>query len=221
VADRWATFDCYGTLIDWNAGLGRELERLFGAAAVPGLLHLYHLLEPEVQREDPSLSYRDVLNLTLSRLVAQEGLRLPPDESDALPRSLPDWPTFPEVREALESAGERGWRLAILSNTDRDFVEASIARIGVEFELAIVAGEIGSYKPSPWHWEVFLARSGADRDRHVHVAQSHFHDVVPCVNLGIPVIWVNRLGEDASPLPTRELRDLRTLADTLDELVPA
>jgi 2-haloacid dehalogenase len=219
--DRWATFDCYGTLIDWNAGLGRELERLFGADAVPRLLNRYHELEPEVQREDPSLAYRDVLNRALARLAESEALPLPPEEGDALARSLPDWPTFPEVRDALESALGRGWRLAILSNTDRDFIEASMKRIGVEFELAVVAGEIGSYKPSPWHWEVFLARSGADRESHVHVAQSHFHDVVPCVSLGIPVIWINRLGEDARPPATRELHDLRPLADTLDDLVAA
>jgi len=217
--DRWATFDCYGTLIDWNAGLGRELERLFGADAVPGLLHAYHQLEPEVQREDPSLSYRDVLNLTLARLVEREELQLPPEEGDALARSLPSWPAFPEVRAALETIQASGWRLAILSNTDRDFIDASIAHIGVEFELAIVAGEIGSYKPSPWHWEVFLARSGADREWTVHVAQSYFHDVAPCLGLGLPVVWINRLGEDATSPPTRELHDLHALPDALDELL--
>jgi FMN phosphatase YigB (HAD superfamily) len=114
---------------------------------------------------------------------------------------------------------ERGWRLAILSNTDRDFIEASIEQIGGEFELTIVATEIGSWKPSPWHWEVFLARSGADREHHVHVAQSLFHDVAPSLKLGIPVVWINRLGEEPDPQPTRELPTLAGLTDVLDALV--
>jgi 2-haloacid dehalogenase len=91
----------------------------------------------------------------------------------------------------------------------------------VPFELEIVAGEIGSYKPSPWHWEVFLGRSDADRSRHVHVAASLFHDIAPATALGIPTVWINRLGEEAEPVPTRELHDLAALPDTLDELVAA
>ncbi len=220
-ADRWATFDCYGTLIDWNGGIGRELERLFGAESAARLLNRYHELEPQVQHADSKQSYREILNRTLSRLADAEGLRLPPEEGDALARSLPDWPAFPEVQRSLEQVRDRGWRLAILSNTDRDFIEASIRQIGVEFELAVVAGEIGSYKPSPWHWEVFLGRSDADRNRHVHVAASLFHDIAPATALGIPTVWINRLGEDPEPQPTRELHDLSALADTLDELVSA
>ena len=129
--DRWATFDCYGTLIDWNGGIGRELERLFGAANAPRLLHRYHEIEPEVQREEPVRAYRDVLNVTLARLAASEGLALPDAEGDALSRSLPTWEPFPEVRESLEDARARGWKLAILSNTDRDYIEASMEKIGV------------------------------------------------------------------------------------------
>ena len=100
--DRWATFDCYGTLIDWNGGIGRELERLFGAANAPRLLHRYHEVEPEVQREEPVRAYRDVLNVTLARLAASEGLAFPDAEGDALSRSLPTWEPFHEVRESLE-----------------------------------------------------------------------------------------------------------------------
>ncbi|MFN2627400.1 MAG: HAD-IA family hydrolase [Gaiellaceae bacterium] len=221
MADRWATFDCYGTLIDWNGGIGRELERLFGADAAARLLHRYHELEPEVQHEDATRSYREILDLTLVRLAEHEKLPLPPSEGDALSRSLPGWPAFPEVGEALDRTRGRGWRLAILSNTDRDFVEASIRQIGVEFELAVVAGEIGSYKPSPWHWEVFLARSDADREHHVHVAASLFHDIAPATALGIPTVWINRLGEEPEPQPTCELHDLTPLPEALDALLPA
>jgi 2-haloacid dehalogenase len=211
--ERWATFDCYGTLIDWNAGIGRELERLFGAARGGELLHSYHELEPQIQREDPSRSYREVMTVALARLGAPAG------EQDALGRSLPQWEPFPEVPAALGEARARGWRLAILSNTDPDFLEASLARIGGEFQLTVVAGEIGSYKPAPLHWDEFFARSRADRERHVHVGASLFHDIAPASALGLRTIWINRLGEDAEPQPDVELHSLTGLADSLDSLV--
>jgi 2-haloacid dehalogenase len=212
--DRWATFDCYGTLIDWNGGVGRELERLFGPDRASGMLHRYHEVEPQVQRENPAMSYRDVLALTLARLGD-----VPADERDALGRSLPSWQVFPEVHDSLEEARAAGWKLAILSNTDRDFIDASMERIGVPFELAIVASEIGSYKPAHRHWEEFFARTGATRDAHVHVAASLFHDVAPATDLGLHTIWINRLGEEARPRPEIELLSLSGLAASLDSLV--
>jgi 2-haloacid dehalogenase len=220
-AARWATFDCYGTLIDWNGGIGGELARLFGDGAAPRLLDRYHELEPQVQAEDPQRSYRTVLRLTLERLAEAEDLGLAQAEADALARSLPSWPPFPEVPGALAEARDRGWRLAILSNTDRDFIAASKANLGIPFDETIVASEIGSYKPSHRHWQEFFARTRADRDRHVHVAASLFHDVAPCAELGLRSVWVNRLAGRADPQPTREIPDLARLPDVLDELVPA
>jgi 2-haloacid dehalogenase len=198
--DRWATFDCYGTLIDWNAGI----------RSVVGdeLLGRYHKLEPEVEAERPTLSYRDVMREVLRRLGV--------DDADALGRSLPSWPVFPEVTDALTEARSRGWKLAILSNTDREFIEASMARIGVPFEFSIVASEIGSYKPALGHWQAFEERIG--RRPSVHVGASHFHDVVPSIALGIPTVWVNRLAEHADIRPTRELNDLSRLSAVLDEI---
>lgn len=217
---RWATFDCYGTLIDWNGGIGRQLERLWGPAEAARLLHGYHEIEPEVEREQPASSYRDVLNVSLARLAEREGLALPHEESDALARSLPQWEPFPEVRASLEAARDRGWRLVVLSNTDRDFIEASMLRIDVPFELAIVASEIGSYKPARAHWDTFFARTGADPAHHVHVAASLFHDVAPATAMGMRTVWVNRLGERPEPPPDVELHSLDGLADALDALVP-
>jgi 2-haloacid dehalogenase len=214
VGERWATFDCYGTLIDWNGGIGRELERLFGAARSGTLLHAYHDLEPQIQREDPTRSYREVMAVALARLGAQA------DEQDALGRSLPGWDPFPEVRAALEESQAAGWRLAVLSNTDRDFLDASLARVGVEFELSVVASEIGSYKPSPGHWDEFFSRTGAAPDGHVHVGASLFHDIAPAAALGLHTIWINRLGEEPEPQPDVELHSLDGLAQSLDSLVP-
>ena len=209
MADRWATFDCYGTLIDWNGGIRRELERLWPGRG-DALLERYHELEPQVEA-DGSLPYREVL----ARVLAQLG-EVPAGEEDALGASLPGWQPFPEVAQALEEARGRGWKLAILSNTDRDYIEASIRRLGDGFELAIVASEIGSYKPALGHWRAFEEQVGRLPD--VHVAASLFHDVPPANELGLSSIWVNRLGETAEPRPTRELPDLSPLADTLDEL---
>jgi 2-haloacid dehalogenase len=200
--ERWATFDCYGTLVDWNAGIGAALGD-------PGLLVRYHQLEPLVQAEQPGRRYRDVLRETARRVGV-----------DADPgASLPDWPVFDDVPAALEEARRRGWSLALLTNSDRDLIEASMEAIGVPFDLAIVASEIGSYKPAPHHWHAFADAIGRLPD--VHVAQSHFHDVVPATALGIPTVWINRLGETGDPPPSRELSTLTGLADALDGLVPA
>ncbi|HEY5058710.1 MAG TPA: HAD family hydrolase [Gaiellaceae bacterium] len=218
--DRWATFDCYGTLIDWNGGIGDQLERLFGAAQRAPLLDAYHRLEPHLQREEPGRRYRDVLTLTLARLAEDEGLALPADECAALADSLPTWPPFPETRASLEDARARGWKLAILSNTDRDYLDASVALIGVPFELEIVASEIGFYKPGHQHWETFFARTDAPRDGHVHVGASRFHDIAPALGLGLRTIWINRLGEEPEPRPDVELTTLSGLGAALDGLVP-
>jgi 2-haloacid dehalogenase len=217
--ERWATFDCYGTLVDWNRGISDQLERLFGADARERALARYHEVEPEIQAREPGAPYRRVLAQALAGVAESLGRELPEEERDALGRSLPGWPVFDEVPAALAELRDRGWRLVILSNTDRDFIEASMERIGVPFELAIVASEIGSYKPAPMHWQRFFERTHADLDDHVHVAASLFHDIAPADDLGLRSVWINRMGERAEPKPTRELRDLSNLPETLDELV--
>ena len=220
MGERWATFDCYGTLVDWNAGIRGELARLFGEGDADRLLARYHELEPQIQVEDPARSYRHVLVQALERLAVEEGLELSPDDTDSLPRSLPDWPVFAEVPAALADARARGWRLGILSNTDPDLIAASVERIGVQFDEVIAASTIGSYKPAHGHWRAFEQVHGRLPD--VHVAASLFHDVVPARELGLPSVWVNRAGEDAGAgSPTREITDLEPLPGVLDELRPA
>jgi 2-haloacid dehalogenase len=216
----WATFDCYGTLIDWNGGLLAELERLFGVQNAPQLLERYHELEPLVEQVG-SMPYKEVLTETLIRLAEDEGLAIPEGESDALVRSLPTWEPFPEVPDSLTELRHRGWNLVILSNSDRDLITESMKRIGVPFDLAIVAGDLGSYKPGHAHWEHFYDVTTADKEHHVHVAASLSHDIAPARELGLKTVWINRLGEEAEPEPDRELKDLSELPDTLDELIPA
>ena len=218
MAERWATFDCYGTLVDWDGGIRLELARLFGVEHADRLLARYHELEPEIQTAQPGSSYREVLTIALERLAQEEGLTLPEAEASALARSLPSWPVFEDAPPTLAEARSRGWKLAILSNTDRDLIDASMEAIGVPFELAIVAGEIGSYKPAARHWEAFREKTGAGPAGHVHVAQSLFHDIAPAEALGIPCVWINRLGEADDPRPHRTLTSLTGLAGALDEL---
>jgi 2-haloacid dehalogenase len=220
VAERWATFDCYGTLVDWNAGIRGELERLFGVGATEKLLGRYHELEPEIQAENPGASYRSVLTIALERLADEAGLQLPEGETSALARSLPAWPVFPDVAPALAEVRERGWHLGILSNTDRDLIDASMVAIGIAFQLAVVAGEIASYKPALRHWEVFREHARVEDGSHVHVAQSIYHDIAPASELGIPTVWINRLGEPDDERPTLTLPDLSRLPDALDKLAP-
>jgi 2-haloalkanoic acid dehalogenase type II len=206
--ERWVTFDCYGTLIDWNRGIRRELARAFGEDRADELLERYHELEPELEAGG-SRSYREVLTEAMRRLGAPAG------EEEALAESLPSWQPFPEVPQALDEARERGWQLGILSNTDRDFIDASMRLLGVPFALAIVASEIGSYKPGLGHWRAFEERTGRLPD--VHVAASLFHDIAPANELGLPSVWINRLGEKPGPRPTIELPTLTGLADSLEE----
>jgi 2-haloacid dehalogenase len=212
--ERWATFDCYGTLIDWDGGVRAELARVFGDENVERLLVRYHELEPGLQHDGKS-SYRDVLTEAMRALGAPAG------EEHGLAESLPGWRAFPEVRNALTELRRRGWKLAILSNTDADFIAASQVTIGVPFEEVVVAQEIASYKPAHRHWEEFFERTRAPRDGHVHVAASLFHDIAPANELGLRNVWINRTGEGATVQPTRELPDLLPLPETVDELVPA
>jgi 2-haloacid dehalogenase len=211
VNDRWATFDCYGTLIDWNRGIRDGLARVFGAAGAGERLRQYHEIEPRLQR-DGRLTYRQVLRQAMRELGA------PDATASTLADSLPSWPPFPEVPAALGALRARGWRLAILSNTDRDYLEASLTAIGVPFDLTIVASEIQSYKPALRHWETFFARTGADRRHHVHVAASLFHDIAPAAVLQLRSVWINRLGESSPLARATELPDLSRLPDVLDAL---
>jgi 2-haloacid dehalogenase len=187
---------------------------VFGEDRADEQLQRYHAVEPPLETGGDR-TYREVMSAAMAELGAPEA------EHDALARALPAWQPHLEVRAALEAARARGWKLAILSNTDRDFIEASMEQIGVPFELAIVASEIGSYKPGHAHWQRFFEQVDVPRDRHVHVAQSHFHDIVPASELGLHSVWINRYGERHKPVPARELPDLSRLPETLDELVAA
>jgi 2-haloacid dehalogenase len=219
MSERWATFDCYGTLVDWMTGIRSTLVRLWPKADAPRLLDRYLQIEPTVQ-EGRAIPYRQVLAETLGALAVSEGLPHFPADRDALASSLPSWPVFEEVPDSLRELRADGWKLAILSNTDPDLLERSVASIGVPIDATITAAEAGSYKPAPGHWNAFFERVHVARERHVHVAASLFHDVAPAAELGLRAVWINRLAESSDLPRSGELPDLSGLAVCLGDLVP-
>ena len=218
-AERWATFDCYGTLIDWEEGIGDSLMSLWPDAARDALVERYHEIEPRVQLQG-ALPYREVMRQAVVLLAADEGLPLAEEDEYRMAEQLPSWRAFPEVPGALAELRGRGFNLAILSNTDPDLLDASLERIGVPVDARITAADAGSYKPAPGHWERFFAETAADRERHVHVAASLYHDIEPASKLGLKAVWVNRLQETSDLPRAAELKDLSRLPDVLDEVVP-
>ena len=217
---RWATFDCYGTLIDWDGGIRSCLASLWPDADAERLLERYHEIEPRVQ-QGSAIPYRDVLAQGLRVLADEEDLPLAPEDEGALAESLPSWRPFPEAPGALADLRGRGFNIVILSNTDPDLLAASIERIGVPVEGAITAAEAGSYKPAHGHWERFFERFEADREQHAHVGASVFHDLEPAAEPGLQAVWINRLHETSDAPRAAELKDLSRLPDVLESLVPA
>lgn len=210
------TFDCYGTLIDWEkgfvgallaAGIGDPLDRA-------RIVELYHELEPEIERD--YRSYREILTEVARRVGAALRIDVTDEQARALPVSLPSWPPFADTNRALARLASAGIRLGILSNVDDDLLAETRRHFTVDFDLVVTAEQVKSYKPGHGHF--LEARSRLeDGVRWLHAAQSHFHDVVPCRELGIPVAWINRKNErpETEVLPDRELRNLDELADWL------
>jgi 2-haloacid dehalogenase/putative hydrolase of the HAD superfamily len=212
------TFDCYGTLIDWEMGITRafqsEAER-DGQQLDAGEIVLAYLAEEPVVEAEVYRSYREILAETAHRVAARLDWPITPERAKFLPSSLPAWLPFPDTNPALERLARR-YRLGILSNTDDDLLRASIGHLTVGFDLIVTAEQVRSYKPGLAHFEEARLRLGEKRQ--IHAAQSYFHDIVPASRLKIPVVWVNRKGEiieEGGPRPTYEVNNLSELADLL------
>jgi 2-haloacid dehalogenase len=214
----WVTFDCYGTLIDWERGITDALLPLLPAGTDrEALAEWYIAMEAQFEQEGYHL-YRDVLDRVGRRVLQSLDAPIADDKASPLPSSLGDWEPFPEVPAALRALVDQGRYLAILSNVDRDLLELSIGRLGIRPDLTITAEDSRSYKPAPGHWRRFLERSGASPERAVHVGASQFHDMRPAAALGFRTIFIDRHGETLETSPTRVLRDLRALPDVIAEL---
>ncbi len=205
------SFDCYGTLIDWEAGLSAVLvpwarERGLTLTAEQ-LLTEYAGLEAAVEAEGPAQLYPDVLGRSMRLLGAKLGAEVTSEDAARLASSVPDWPAFPDSRDALLALGKR-FDLIILSNVDRASFAASSTRLGATFASVITAQDVGSYKPSPRNFDALAAeaaRLGVGPGRLLHVAQSLFHDHLPAMQAGLPTVWINRRhdrpGWGATPAP--------------------
>lgn len=209
------SFDCYGTLIDWEAGITAVLgpwARRRGLDLDPEqLLEAYAAAEAKAERDHPSEPYRDILARSLRLLGNQVGVPVADEDAAALASSVPDWPAFEDSNDALNVLGDR-FKLIILSNVDRVSFAGSQARLGVQFTSVLTAEEIGSYKPSPRNFDALSAevrRLGVDRGRLLHVAQSLFHDHVPAKRAGLRTVWINRRhdrpGWGATPAPPTDV----------------
>jgi 2-haloalkanoic acid dehalogenase type II len=213
------TFDCYGTLIDWEGGIvaafQSEAARHGVELEADRIIEAYMAAEPAVE-SDSYMPYREVLARTAKKVFDRLSPRLAPKDADFLSASLPDWKPFADTNRALERLSRR-FSLGILSNVDDDLLRATLRHFTVAFDLMITAEQAQSYKPAHAHF--FEARRRMGEKRWLHAAQSYFHDVAPASELHIPVAWVNRKGERASyggPQPTYEVRNLVELADLLD-----
>src|ERR1019366_3766266 len=208
------SFDCYGTLIDWEAGiaavLGPWTRRCGLDLDQEQLLAAYAAAEARAELDHPSELYRDILARSFRSLGDQVGAPVTDEDAAALASSVPDWPAFEDSHDALSVLGER-FKLIILSNVDRVSFAGSQARLGVELTSVLTAEEIGSYKPSPRNFDALGAdvrRLGVGRGRLLHFAQSLFHDYVPAKRAGLRTVWINRRhdrpGWGATPAPPAE-----------------
>ena len=217
------TFDCYGTLIDWEsgilAGLRRVLDARGVAAADEDLLARYARHEAVIEA-GPYRRYRDVLADALRGVAAELGVEPSAAEAAAFGDSVGEWPAFPDSADALARLADR-YRLAVITNCDDDLFAASNRRLGVTFDAVITAEQVGSYKPSRRNFELALQRIGVPRERILHVAQSLFHDHVPAQELGLTTAWIDRRrgrpGSGATPpaaaTPDLAVPDMATFAD--------
>ena len=198
MAGRWLTFDCFGTLIDWRHGIRSTGELLFPGRG-PEFLDAYISVEADVESEGSFRRYRAVLTEATRRAARKLGLEVRPDDATALVSTIPYWPPFSDVGSALGELRKDGWKLALLTNCDRDIIALTQRRLPVPFEAVVTAEDVSAYKPDPAHFRLFQTTFGAAADVWIHVAQSYFHDIKPASELGIARIWVNRQGEPDDP----------------------
>jgi 2-haloacid dehalogenase len=216
------TFDCYGTLIDWEAGITEALGDLLGPAADAGdpvsNLEAFARFESEAE-SGVFRSYRDVLREVARRFGADFDIRVDEDAADAFASSVGSWQPFPDTVDALKTLSER-YRLGIVSNVDDELFAQTATQLGVDFEEVVTAQQIQSYKPARAHFDEVLRRLDLPRERVLHVAQSLHHDIAPARSMGFTCVWVNRAegrpGAGATPpaeaSPDLVVPDLATLA---------
>jgi 2-haloacid dehalogenase len=223
------TFDCYGTLIDWERGILAALHAALGDAELPDerLLEAFARHEAAVEA-GPYLAYREILRRTVRAIGEEVGHAPDADAVEAFGGSVAEWPAFADSPAALADLAAR-FRLGVITNCDDDLFAASERRLGLRFDEVVTAQQAHRYKPNPRGFELMFERLGLPTSRILHVAQSLYHDHVPAKRLGLSTVWVNRragrVGGGATPAaaatPDLEVPDLRTLADLAIAATPA
>jgi 2-haloalkanoic acid dehalogenase type II len=218
------TFDCYGTLIDWETGILNGLKAALGSGidSESDEQLLARFAHHEHAAEVPYKNYREVLGLTSRMLAGELGLEISPEQEAQFGASVLDWPAFPDSHDALVSLQER-YKLVVITNCDDDLFAASAARLGISFDEVITAAQVGSYKPNieNFHFahEKIQRTLGISKDRILHVAQSLFHDHAPAKSIGMTTVHIKRRGNGAAPqasaTPDEVFPDMKSFADSI------
>ena len=218
---QWLSFDCYGTLVDWETGISGAVGEVLGSHGVRmsrgEILGLFADVEPRVQQgSEGFLKYREVLQRVMKLIGREMGMELSESELGCLADTLPYWPVFPDTVDALRGLKER-YRLAVISNVDDDLFAGTAEALEVEFDAVVTAEQVRSYKPDMWNFEVARERMGVGKERWLHVAESLYHDIGPANRLGIASVWVNRADRGggtrrSDAVPDVEVADLGALA---------
>ena len=207
----WLSFDCYGTLVDWESGICAAVDEVLKSHGVhrsrAEILALFSDIEPRVQSSETYLEYRRVLRQVMEMIGADLGIRCTESELDWLADTLPHWPVFPDVREALKALKTR-YRLAIISNVDDDLFAGTAEAMGIDFDAVVTAEQARGYKPKLHNFHLASERMGVEKEAWLHVAESLFHDIGPANRLGIKCVWVDRAGRGGGTRRTDAVPDL-------------
>ena len=218
----YLTFDCYGTLIDWRAGIEASLLAAVGDISVRGQALLDAYVIAEKQQESSYKKYGEVLRRTVLSMSDQLGVEVTEQAARRFAGSVSTWPAYADTSKFLKEMGRKGYKRYILSNVDTDLLRNTIGNQGLEVDGFVTAEEVGSYKPNPGHWLKFMEKTGARKDEVLHIAQSVYHDIIPTNEMGIDSAWVNRYNEPMpqGPHPLFVSDSLAHLAGLLDKDLP-
>jgi 2-haloacid dehalogenase len=212
------TFDCYGTLIDWRKGIETHLGQLLRRNGLPSGVSVFPpYLKFEAEEEGQYKSYKEILRDTAIKVAEHLKVSIAEKDAKVFAASLPSWPPFSDTVESLKELGKRGYKRVILSNIDRDLLKETILQNSLDVDGYITAEDVGSYKPSLGHWSRFFEVYKARKETTLHVAQSIYHDIIPCSKLAISAAWINRYSEANPPgiNPTYVFGDLTSLLKLL------
>jgi 2-haloalkanoic acid dehalogenase type II len=208
------TFDCYGTLIDWRKGIEAHLGELLRNNGLPSAVNVFPVyVKLEAEEEGQYKTYREILVDTAVKVAEHLKVAIAERQAKMFAASVPSWPPFSDAVETLKELGKRGHKRIILSNVDKDILKETILGNSLDVDGYITAEDVGSYKPSLAHWNRFFEMYEASKETTLHVAQSVFHDIIPCSKLAISTAWINRYNETAPQgiTPTYVFDDLRGL----------